>query len=541
MGTTDAVVSCLLSDTMKHSKKLIPILMVLALLTAACAADGDDASVSSTTSTPTTEASETTEPIPTEEPVAPGATDNVDVRSVSITPELTPIADLELADPEEVHVTYAPEVPPTIERSDQRIFEVSLEIIEGICPLDPANDVDTEMWGYRIAGDSEVSCGTPAPVFRGRVGDVARITVTNLATNANPHNIDFHAVTGQGGGAAALTVVPGETATIEARLLYPGAFMYHCAFGDVPKHIAYGMYGMFIVDPEEPLPPVDHEWSVMQSEFYVTEADENGLAVYDPDTVLEENPRYVTFNGRTDALTGDNTLKMKVGERSRIYMVNHGLALNSNWHPIGSQWDVVYPEAATHPINDVIRGSQSTLVVTGGATVTELVGYVPSTIILVDHALGRTFYKGAIGLVEIEGDEVPELFSSTDATAGDTEEAPAEETTTTETETTEAPEEASEVSIPEGAWDPNADFDAFSPIDITVEVGTTVTWTNNDILTHTVTSGISDGAIGTADGIFDSGDLASGESFSYTFEEEGDFDYYCSPHPWMIGKVTVTG
>lgn len=101
---------------------------------------------------------------------------------------------------------------------------------------------------------------------------------------------------------------------------------------------------------------------------------------------------------------------MGVGERGRIYFVNEGLNLDSNFHPIGSHWDLVYPEAATHPSNGVIRGSQSTLVVAGGGTVVEIDGLVPSTIILVDHALVRTFYKGAIGLLVVEGDANPEIF-----------------------------------------------------------------------------------------------------------------------------------
>ena len=77
-------------------------------------------------------------------------------------------------------------------------------------------------------------------------------SLTNLKSSLNPHNIDFHAVTGQGGGAAALAANPGETKLVNVRLLYSGVFMYHCAHGDVPSHIAHGMYGMFIVDPEEP-------------------------------------------------------------------------------------------------------------------------------------------------------------------------------------------------------------------------------------------------------------------------------------------------
>ena len=97
------------------------------------------------------------------------------------------------------------------------------------------NGLEYTTWGYRLHGDEAVTSGTPGPIIRARVGDVLRFTITNLPGNSMPHNVDFHAVTGQGGGAADTTVNPGETATIEARLLYPGIFMYHCAAGDVPS------------------------------------------------------------------------------------------------------------------------------------------------------------------------------------------------------------------------------------------------------------------------------------------------------------------
>jgi len=458
--------------------------------------------------------------------------------SDSIVPQLVSISDLQAAPEDEVHVAYAPDVPPPIERSDQRVIEIHLESIEGVCPLDPENGIEFDMWGYRLKGDDEIVCGSPGPVIRGRVGDLARISLTNVDGNGHPHNIDFHAVTGQGGGAADLTVAPGETATIEARLLYPGAFMYHCAFGDVPEHIAHGMYGMFIVDPETPLEPVDHEWAVMQSEWYVTEPDEAGLVDFDRPSLFDEEPRYVTFNGRTDALSGDNALRMKVGEWARIYMVNEGLNLDSNWHPIGSHWAVVYPEAATHPSNDVIRGSQSTLVVAGGGTVTELIGEVPSTIVLVDHALVRTFYKGAIGQIIVEGDENPEIFGVGASEAGATPSGQSGAGSGAGGSGSE-PVETDSVAITQGAYDPANEDQAYSPRNVKVKVGTTVRWTNDDSVVHTVTSGESDGRLGESDGLFDSGDMSEGDVFEYTFTEEGTFPYYCEPHPWMTGEVIV--
>lgn len=143
-----------------------------------------------------------------------------DDRHDSIIPEFTRIGDLRKAE-SETRMTYVPEVPPAPQRGDQRIVEFALDVIEGECPIDPPNDVSTLMWGFRIAGDEATTCGSPGPVMRARVGDLARITVNNLAGNEHPHNIDFHAVTGQGGGAAGTTVPPGESATINCRLLYP--------------------------------------------------------------------------------------------------------------------------------------------------------------------------------------------------------------------------------------------------------------------------------------------------------------------------------
>jgi nitrite reductase (NO-forming) len=453
-----------------------------------------------------------------------------DDRSDSIVPALSRLADLAAAEDGEERMAYAPAVPARAQRSDQRVVDFEIDVIEGECLIDPANNVSTLMWGFRIGGDDATSCGSPGPILRARVGDLARITVTNLAGNVHPHNIDFHAVTGQGGGAAGTTVAPGESATINSRLLYPGAFMYHCAFGDVPEHIAHGMYGMFIVDPETPLPDVDHEWAIMQSEWYLGEPDADGLAEFDRERLELEHPTYVTFNGRTDALVDDNSLNMDVGQRARFYMVNEGLNLPSNFHPIGSHWDVVYPEAATHPVNRVIRGSQSTLVVAGGGTVTELIGQVPSTVILVDHALIRTFYKGCIGMVVISGEENAILSVGDDGLSAAAENEPE----------VAAPGDPNTVDIPNGAYDPANAATAYTPEVLSVSVGTTVTWINNDSVFHTITSGASNGTVATPDGVFDSGEVQPGESYEYTFGESGTFDYHCTPHPWMKGQVEVT-
>ncbi len=71
---------------------------------------------------------------------------------------------------------------------------------------------------------------------------------------------------------------------------------------------------------------------------------------------------------------------------------------------------------------------------------------------------------------------------------------------------------------------------AFVPSTLTVTVGTTVTWTNQDSVTHTVTSN---------DNLFNSGDITTGATFSHTFEQKGTFKYHCTIHPFMTGEIIV--
>ena len=76
----------------------------------------------------------------------------------------------------------------------------------------------------------------------------------------------------------------------------------------------------------------------------------------------------------------------------------------------------------------------------------------------------------------------------------------------------------------------NAGSNSFSPNPVEVKVGETVTWINDDSGRHTVTS---------KDGVFDSGMMGKGQSFSYTFDKAGEYTYHCEPHPNMVGTVVV--
>ena len=118
----------------------------------------------------------------------------------------------------------------------------------------------------------------PGPFLRVRVGDTVDVRLKNSGDSAMVHSVDFHAATGPGGGAAATQTNPGEENSVKFKALIPGLYVYHCATPMVAHHIANGMYGLILVEPEEGLPPVDREFYVMQGEIY-TEAAFGSTAV----------------------------------------------------------------------------------------------------------------------------------------------------------------------------------------------------------------------------------------------------------------------
>jgi nitrite reductase (NO-forming) len=167
------------------------------------------------------------------------------------------------------------------------------------------------------------------------------------------------------------------------------------------------MYGLIVVEPPEGLPPVDHEFYVMQGDFYL-EGDraEKGLHDFAMQQMTDEHPTYVVFNGSVGSLTGANALKAKVGEKVRIFFGVGGPNITSSFHVIGEIFDNLYPEGATSPVHHNV---QTTLVPAGGATVAEFTVDYPGTYVLVDHSLGR-MTKGAVGMLDVEGEADPSVF-----------------------------------------------------------------------------------------------------------------------------------
>ncbi len=300
--------------------------------------------------------------------------------------------------PIHAELTDAPNVPPPIQRTAPAKVIVELEVREVEKQI--SEGVKYTFWTF---GGS-----VPGKFIRVRQGDTIEFHLRNNASSKMPHNIDLHAVTGPGGGAASSFTAPGHESQFTFKALNRGLFVYHCATAPVGMHIANGMYGMILVEPPEGLPKVDHEYYVMQGDFYtVGKYREKGLQPFDMQKAIEENSTYVLFNGAEGSLTGDNALKAKVGETVRLFVGNGGPNLVSSFHVIGEIFDHVYQEGGSHVQENV----QTTIIPSGGAAWVDFHLEVPGTYILVDHSIFRAFNKGALGMLKVEGPDDKALYS----------------------------------------------------------------------------------------------------------------------------------
>lgn len=295
-------------------------------------------------------------------------------------------------------LTYAPNVPPPIKRSSPSKIIVDLEVKETTGTL--ADGVQYNFWTF--GGQ------VPGQFIRVRQDDTVELHLHNHPKNKFHHNIDFHAVTGPGGGAAVTLTLPGKTSTFSFKALNPGLYIYHCATPPVGMHISQGLYGLILVEPKEGLPPVDREYYILQSEFYTAgDHGDEGLQTFSMEKALDENPPYVVFNGSVDALKNENAITAKVGETVRLYVGNIGPNLVSSFHVIGEIFDKVYVEGGSM----VNKNVQSTLIPAGGAVIVEFKVEVPGDYFLVDHSIFRAFDKGALGVLRVSGPKNPKIYS----------------------------------------------------------------------------------------------------------------------------------
>ncbi len=295
-------------------------------------------------------------------------------------------------------LTSPPNVPPPTNRKAPAKVIVELEVVEKEMPI--SEGVSYTFWTF---GGS-----VPGSFIRVRQGDTVEFHLKNHPGNKMPHNIDLHGVTGPGGGAASSFTAPGHESQFTFKALNEGVYVYHCATAPVGMHVANGMYGLMLVEPPEGLSPVDHEYYVMQGDFYTAgKFREKGNQPFDMEKAIDEKPTYVLFNGAEGSLTGDKALKAKTNEKVRLFVGNGGPNLVSSFHVIGAIFDKVRFEGGSNVQTNV----QTTLIPSGGAAIVEYQTKVPGSYIMVDHSIFRAFNKGALAIMKVEGPEDKSIYS----------------------------------------------------------------------------------------------------------------------------------
>ncbi len=299
------------------------------------------------------------------------------------------------------------DLPDPVDWDEPRTHEVTLTIEEVTAEIEPGVTFDYMTFGGQI----------PGPMVRVRQGDTVELTLENAESNNMPHNVDFHAIYGTGGGAEATTAEPGEQNKMQFQARYPGAFIYHCAVPNLDYHISAGMFGMILVEPSDGLPDVDRELYLGQHELYTDkDTGTEGHHGFDFGAMADEDPTYVLLNGEKYAWAAANRGPVEVdqGDTVRVYLVDGGPNISSNFHPIGNVWSRAYRDGGLPEDEDLAayadKNVQTMKVPPGSCMIGTMETPVPERIKLVDHALSRVARKGLLAEVDVNGTEDEDIF-----------------------------------------------------------------------------------------------------------------------------------
>lgn len=257
-----------------------------------------------------------------------------------------------------------------------------------------AKDAVQNLWTYNGK--------VPGPVIHVKVGDTVRVHLINPASNKLAHSVDFHA--SQVAWNDEMTSInPGQDKMYEWRADYAGVWMYHCGSNPALHHIASGMYGMVIVEPKEGLEPVDYEFALVQSEFYMGEHGHE--TDYKKAASGHPSPDFVTFNGVAMQYK-DHPIPVQTGKKVRIYVMNAGPNEDSAFHIVGTIFNRVIKEGMELvPNNKGHWGSQAVDLGPSQGAIVEFTTAEDGLYPIVTHAFNFVG-RGALGLLK-SGDGDP--------------------------------------------------------------------------------------------------------------------------------------
>jgi nitrite reductase (NO-forming) len=236
----------------------------------------------------------------------------------------------------------------------------------------------------------------PGPVIRVHLGDKIRVHLKNPATNKLPHSIDFHA--SQVAWNDEMTSInPGQEKLYEWSADYAGVWMYHCGTSPALHHIANGMYGMVIVEPKGGFEPVDHEFALVQSEWYLgPQGEPTSLAKA---AIGNPAPDFVVFNGVANQYL-DNPLQVPTGGTVRVFVLDAGPSIDSSFHIVGTIFNTVIKEGIQlTPDNPGHYGAQAVDLSPAQGAIIEFTTPEDGLYPVVTHAFNFVG-RGALGLVQ---------------------------------------------------------------------------------------------------------------------------------------------
>ncbi|RKQ28444.1 multicopper oxidase domain-containing protein [Oceanobacillus halophilus] len=281
-------------------------------------------------------------------------------------------------------------VAPEIKRDGKDVY---IKMTAQITDIEIEDDYSYKAWTFN--GEA------PGPVLVVNEGDTIHFTLENQDPSI-PHSVDFHAVhTAPDTGFA--DVAPNEVGTFVYKASSPGVFMYHCGTDPVLSHIANGMHGVIIVQPEDGYPTdheINEEYVIIQNEWYKYN-DINDMTNEEPSQVVFSTKALHEGQPNTDGTVGaliNEPLHAKAGDKVRLYVANMGPNEQSSFHVIGTIFEDVYIDG--HPANHN-QGMQTVGLPASGGAIVEFTLKKSGDYKFVTHQFNHV-QKGAAGKIVVE-------------------------------------------------------------------------------------------------------------------------------------------